>query len=137
MLTAQGNTLYFNFGGNTIRPNVVSGCDKAVSGSAQSRLNGWFNTSCFTQPGDFAFGNESRNDSTLRSAGINNWDMALFKNTAITERVSVQFRAEVFNLFNRVQFGPPGTSLGTPQFGVVSSQVNQPRLIQFGLRLSF
>ena len=137
VFTAQGNTLYYNFGGNTIRPNAVPGCHKSISGSAQSRLDGWFNTTCFTQPGDFAFGDESRNDSSLRSAGINNWDAALFKNTAVTERVSVQFRAEVFNLFNRVQFGPPGTSLGTPQFGVVSSQVNQPRLIQFGLRLSF
>jgi hypothetical protein len=137
VLTAQGNTLYYNFGGNTIRPNVVPDCQKSISGSAQSRLDGWFNTSCFTQPGDFAFGNESRNDSTLRAAGIHNWDMALFKNTTVSERVSVQFRAEVFNLFNRVQFGPPGTSLGTPQFGVVSGQVNQPRLLQFGLRLSF
>jgi hypothetical protein len=49
----------------------------------------------------------------------------------------MQFRTEVFNLFNRVQFGYPGTSLGTPQFGVISGQYNNPRLVQLALRLLF
>jgi hypothetical protein len=71
--------------------------------------------------------------------GMNNFDFAVFKNTNFgpAERMTVQFRAEVFNLFNRPQFGPPGSSLGTAQFGVVSSQVNNPRLIQFGMKLMF
>jgi len=49
----------------------------------------------------------------------------------------MQFRAEIFNLFNRVQFGYPGRALGNPNFGVISSQYNNPRLVQFGLRLLF
>jgi hypothetical protein len=70
--------------------------------------------------------------------GTNNFDFAAFKTTKLgTERVGLQFRAEVFNLFNTPQFGPPGQSLGTAQFGVVSSQVNNPRLVQFGIKLSF
>jgi hypothetical protein len=40
----------------------------------------------------------------------------------------VQFRTEFFNLFNTLQFGAPGTTEGTPQFGIVSSQVNNPRV---------
>jgi hypothetical protein len=125
-----------SFGGNS-RPNVVAGCDTSVSGSAQSRLNKWFNTGCFTSPAAFTFGDESRLDPTLRTAGINNWDFALFKTTAITERVGVQFRAEIFNLFNRVQFGAPNLLVGNTAFGVVSSQANTPRLIQFALRLMY
>jgi hypothetical protein len=113
------------------------GCDKSISGSAQSRLNEWFNTSCFSQPPAFTFGSESRLDPNLRSAGINNWDFALFKTTQITERVGVQFRTEFFNLFNRVQFGQPGSAAGNPSFGVVGSQTNNPRLIQFALRAMF
>jgi hypothetical protein len=59
------------------------------------------------------------------------------KTTTITERVNLQFRAEFFNLFNRVQFGAPGGSLGTAQFGVVTSTRNLPRQVQFGLRVAF
>jgi hypothetical protein len=66
--------------------------------------------------------------------------VALVKETPITERVGLQFRAEAFNLFNRVQFGPPGqvfTTNPNSTFGVISSQLNNPRLIQFSLRLNF
>jgi len=51
--------------------------------------------------------------------------------------MNLQFRAEFYNLLNRVQFDLPGTSLGTPQFGVVTNQINDPRLLQFALKLSF
>jgi hypothetical protein len=49
----------------------------------------------------------------------------------------LQFRTEIFNLFNRVQFNSPGLALGNPQFGVISGQYNDPRLVQFALRLLF
>jgi hypothetical protein len=125
-----------SFGGGS-RPNVVPGCDAEISGSAQSRLNRWFNTSCFTQPAAFTFGTASRVDPKLRSHGINNLDFALFKRTMLTERVGLEFRSEFFNLFNRVQFNFPGQALGNPQFGIVSSQLNNPRLVQLALRLVF
>lgn len=137
VLTAQATTLSSTFGAGTPRPNVVAGCSKSVSGSAQSKLNGWFSTSCFSQPGQFSFGSESRTDPNLRSAGIANWNFAMNKSTAITERINLQFRAEFFNLFNRVQFGAPGGSLGTAQFGIVTATRNLPRQVQFGLRLAF
>ena len=130
-----------SFGGGS-RPNIdTSACPHGapVSGSAESRLNMWFNTSCFMQPPAFTFGNVSRTLPNVRTDGLTNIDFALFKNTAFgpEDRMGLQFRAEVFNLFNTPQFGYPGNSLGTPQFGVVSSQVNNPRLIQFGLKFLF
>jgi hypothetical protein len=136
-LLAQPTSLSTNFGAGTPRPNVIAGCSKIPSGSSQSRLNDWFNPSCFSQPNTFGFGNEARTDPNIRQPGIANYDFTLFKNTHVTERFSLQYRAEFFNLFNRVQFGPPGNTFGTPQFGVVSSQINSQRLIQMGLRLSF
>ena len=69
--------------------------------------------------------------------GIANYDFSLFKDTNLTERFRLQFRTEFFNIFNRVQFGPPGETLGNAQFGVISSQLNTPRLIQFALRLNY
>ena len=122
--------------GGGVRPNST-GQSAAVDGSAQSRLNRWFDTSQFKQPAPFTFGNVARTLPDVRSAGINNWDLAFVKTTAITERIGLQFRAEFFNLFNRVQFGFPGQVLGNATFGVVSSQVNQPRLLQLSLRLQW
>ncbi len=134
-LTTSAN-LTNSFGGGS-RPNVVAGCNKNEPGSAQARINEWFNTGCFQQPAAFTYGSEGRTDPNLRGQGIANYDFSVFKNTAITERVGLQFRTEFFNLFNRVQFGLPNMVLGTPQFGIVGTQVNNPRLIQFALRLQF
>jgi hypothetical protein len=135
-LTATPNTTNSLGGGE--RPNS-NGQSAALSGPAQKRLGQWFTTADFSAPPAYTFGDISRTLNAVRGAGVNNWDVSLFKDTALRgERACVlQFRAEVFNMFNRVQFGPPGTALGTPQFGVVTSQFNQPRLIQLALRLSF
>jgi hypothetical protein len=138
------------FGAGTIRPDVVPGCQKKVSGSAVSRLNHWFNTSCFVAQGTdaganslYSFGNESRVDPTLFAQGLDNWDFGLLKNTHAGDKVNIQFRAEFFNIANRVQFNAPGTTyaVGSASFGTVSngvsSQANNPRFIQFSLRGSF
>jgi Carboxypeptidase regulatory-like domain/TonB dependent receptor len=130
---------------SNIRPSVVAGCNKGAggSGSQAAKLNEWFNTSCFEAPPDYGYGNEARVDSSLRSAGINNWDLALFKTTNFgpEERYGIQFRTEFFNTFNRVQFGFPGTGFnGDPTqngFGIVTNQLNNPRLIQFALKFMF
>jgi hypothetical protein len=118
------------------RPNRT-GTPAEIEGPAQERLNRWFNTAAFSVPGPWRFGNASRTMPDARSHGISNYDLTVFKNTKVTERVGIQFRTEVFNLFNRVQFGYPGTALGNPQFGIISGQANSPRLVQLALRLIF
>ncbi len=135
--TAAPNVTGFNTG---LRPNAVSGCDPKLTGPAQQRLTRWFNTSCFAVPASYTFGNASRTDPVLRGHGVNNFNLALFKRTPITERFKLEFRAEAFNLFNRVQFGRPNqgaTTAANNTFGVVSTQINDPMLIQFGLRLFY
>jgi Carboxypeptidase regulatory-like domain/TonB dependent receptor len=127
-----------SFGGGS-RPNYVPGCSKQMTGSATSRLNEWFNTSCFTQPAAFTFGDEPRLDPSLRGPGVANWDATASKSFPVNRdgTVNVQFRAEAFNLFNRVQFGYPGLTQGTSNFGVVTTQLNLPRVLQFSLRANF
>lgn len=134
--TAENNTS--SFGGGS-RPNVIAPCDLFTSGSAVARINDWFNTSCFSQPAPFTFGDEPRVDPNLRSQGIANFDFSAYKNFPIAREGKdfIQFRAEFFNIFNRVQFAPPGNEYGTSTFGVVSTQFNLPRVVQFALRLSF
>ena len=140
IISAAPNDIATFFGAGTIRPNVVAGCDKSVGGSLVHNViagNPVVNGACFTTPGLFSLGDESRLDPTLRAQRINNWDFSASKITRLTERVSVDFRAEFFNIFNRVQFAPPNTSFGGASFGLISSQANNPRQMQFSLRASF
>ena len=76
----------------------------------------------------------------LRGPGIANYNVSLLKRTPITERFNMEFRTEVYNLFNRVQFGPPNTTVTTAAnatTGVITTQINTPRTIQFALRFLF
>jgi hypothetical protein len=118
------------------------GKDTATSGSASSRLGEWFDTSNFTSTTNFTRGNDSRTEPNLRQDGEHNMDFALFKNTKFgpDERLGLEFRAEFFNVFNHPQFSAPNTSCcssNNGNFGVVTSQYNLPRIIQFGLKLTF
>jgi len=129
-----------SFGNGGARPNQVSGCQKTVSGNAISKLHGWWNPACYTNSDPFTWGNEPRLDSTIIGPGIANWDLSVVKKFAITAdgRVNFQFRAEFYNLFNRVQFGPPnGTFDASSEIGWTQSQNNQPRVAQFALRISY
>jgi hypothetical protein len=121
------------------RPNRVPGCKAELSGSAESRLHEWFNTSCFSQPNAFVFGDEPRVDSSLRQEGIVNFDFAVFKRTTFgpSERMGLEFRTEFFNLFNHPQFGAPDTGLPDATFGSINYTVNNPRLVQFALKFVF
>jgi len=136
-LTASPNVTGFSLG---LRPNVIAGCNKQVTGTAQSRLLNWFNKDCFKVPDAFTLGNESRTDPNLRGPGIANYNFSLAKKTAITERFNLEFRGEIFNLFNRVQFSQPNAGITTaanPTTGYITTQANQPRLVQLALRLAF
>ncbi len=96
----------------------------------------WFNPAAFAVPAPFTYGNSARN--LLFGPGYFDWDNAVFKNTAITERLNLQCRAEFFNILNHPTFNPPNSDISVPsQVGKITSTSNTPRDIQFGLRLSF
>ena len=74
----------------------------------------------------------------LRGFPYWNFDLSLAKRTLVTERVAFLFSADFLNAFNHVVFNDPTLSMQDPaSFGVISSQANNPRAIQFGLRLEF
>jgi hypothetical protein len=118
------------------RPNST-GSSAELSGPAQQRLGRWFDTSRFSQPTPFTYGNVTRTLPDVRGPGLVGLDFSLLKNFAVTENWRLQFRTEAFNLTNTPAFGLPGGTLGASTFGVISSQVNAPRQIQFALRLDF
>ncbi|MBM3738136.1 MAG: TonB-dependent receptor [Acidobacteria bacterium] len=121
------------------RPNVRDNPRLSSSRPTSEKLTRWFDTTMFSQPAPFTFGNAGRVLPNVRSDGTANFDISLFKNFALPpERKGIlQFRAEFFNAFNTPEFGIPGAAFGTPNFGVVGMQVNPPRQIQFGLKLIY
>lgn len=119
-------------GGNQ-RPNWT-GVSAALSNPTPQE---WFNTAQFTLAPQYTFGNVARTLGGLRSDGLKELDFTLNKTFAIHERLKLQFRAECFNLTNTPQFAPPGTALGAAGFGVVSTQNNQPRIVQMALKLLY
>ncbi len=99
------------------------------------RLNRYFDTSVFSQPAPFTFGTVSERLPDIRSDGVRNFDLSVFKQFAPIEKLRIQFRAELLNAFNTPRFGSPTVSVTSSSFGIISSQANSPRQTQFGLKL--
>lgn len=132
-ITASNTSGLFN---PSARANT-NGQSPVLSGDVHDRLNRYFDTSTFSQPAAFTLGNSASYYSNLRAHYANNTDLSLFKQFFPTESIRVQFRAEAFNIFNRVQFSAPDTGVTSTTFGVINSQANSPRDIQFGLKILF
>ena len=124
-------------GAGSGRPNVVGDPSQGVTGPIVSRLRNYFNTSAFAQPADFTYGNVSPYVGKVRSPGMNNANLTLSKDFRILERARLQFRAEMFNVVNHPVFGGPNTSFGNAAFGVVASQVNLNRQMEFVAKVLF
>jgi len=126
--------------GGRQRPNSAGKSAKLSHESVDSMLSRYFDTSVFTQPPPFTFGNLGRTLPDVRGPGVNNFDISMVKGFPVRERLNVQFRGEFFNAWNRTEFANPGTSYGTAQFGVisgVSNSANPARQVQLALKLVF
>jgi hypothetical protein len=99
----------------------------------------YFNTSLFAPEALGTIGSSRRR--FFHGPGLNNWDMALLKDTKLTESKSLQFRFEAFNVFNHAQFSANNSSgfgtVGSSGFGVISSTYGHPRILQAGLKFLF
>ena len=124
---------------NPVRPDVNS----AFTGSIiQGGTNQYFNPLAFIQPAAGPYGNAGRN--ILEGAGLATTDLSLAKRLPLSERLNVQFRAELFNIFNRTNFNNPNPVVygaatpvlsPSPTAGVITSTSTSSRQVQFGLKL--
>jgi Carboxypeptidase regulatory-like domain/TonB-dependent Receptor Plug Domain/TonB dependent receptor len=94
----------------------------------------WFNTSNFSFETLGTFGTSPRR--FFSGPGLNNWDLAIIKDTNITESKSLQLRFETFNTWNHAQFLGPDGSINSGQFGVISG-ARDPRRLQLGAKFIF
>ena len=118
-----------------IRPNQV--CNPVP---AHQTLAEWINPACFAQPAGGELGNANR--TPLSGPDFVNTDFSVMKHFTVREGMRLDFRSEFFNLFNHPQFGAPGGNLSgadfnTPTFAAINYTVNNPRVVQFALKLAF
>jgi hypothetical protein len=126
----------FNQGGNSNnynRPNQVAGCNPYAADHSKYQ---WINAACFTAPTPGELGNAAR--VPVVGPDFVNSDFSLIKQFRLPRPgMGLNFRAEFFNLFNHPEYGSPVADINAAGFGSVSSTVNNPRLIQLALKLSF
>ena len=132
--------------------SVTSGRDNSQTGTNQDRadlvgdpflptdrphgelVSRYFNTTAFAQNPAGTFGTAGKN--ILAGPGQATVDLGVNKSFVLTEAWRLQFRAEMFNLLNRVNLGNPNTNASSVQFGQITS-AGTPRVIQLALRLQF
>jgi hypothetical protein len=124
------------------RPDLLEPLRRA-SGPPEAAAEGvsyFANPDALAQPADFTLGTAPRTITSVRQPGARDVSMSLFKEfpmDSIHEGMRLEFRAESFNTFNHPQFQGPNATLGSGEFGLITSTVNLPRQLQFGLKLYF
>jgi hypothetical protein len=95
-------------------------------------LDEFYDRTAFAGVTQARFGTTGRN--ILRGPGVVNFDLSLFRNFSLTEKLMLQFRAESFNLTNTPHFDNPGTNVNAASFMRITSAVADQRTFRFGLR---
>jgi len=118
------------------RPNIVGDPNTGTcpGGIAVRTPQCWFNTTAFQQAQPGMFGNVGRN--TLNGPAFQQWDFSALKMIPIHENVNLQFRAELFNIFNNVNFVLPNNDINSPNFGQITA-AQSGRVVQLALKLLF
>jgi len=136
-------------GNSLIRPNLVgnpnAGGDQGGKTGCPTQVHtvtNWFNPCAFASAPAGELGNASR--TPVNGPDFVNTDFSVVKRFALPwEGTGLDFRAEIFNLFNHAQFGLPNTGatgyadIQTTNFGSITSTVNNPRLVQFAMKFTF
>jgi len=132
---SQATNYNSSFGYASQRPNAT-GTSPITSGSLEARLNNYINPAAFSTAPEYTFGNVGRTID-MRGPGQVNWDMSIFKDVLIKEKVKAQFRCEALNAMNTPLFYGPSTTFGSSSFGKITTQANFSRQMQLALRFSF
>lgn len=129
LITASGQYLLGQNSGQ--RANYT--CSVTVNPHTTSE---WFDTGCFSQPVGFVFGNDGVGQGNAYGPRYQSWDMSFGKAIHLTENIRLQFQAQFFNVFNRINYQQPDTGVKDSSFGQINNDF-LPRQGQLGMVLSF
>ncbi len=140
VVDSSAGSVYGNLTGFTRAE--CTGANPASSGSIATRINGYFNADAFAPPPTIGDGTGFGNCGVglLRGPSQMNLDLGIQRNFSVTEKSTLQFRTEFFNLTNTPNFALPANDFAggfNPTFGVISATASNPRIIQFALKYSF
>jgi hypothetical protein len=126
--------------GGQERPNYVYGVP--LTPPDGSTPEEWVNPAAFSTPASGTFGNLGHN--AFRAPAISEVELALAKDVSLAERMNVRFRADVFNVLNRAQYGAPNADVSQTNFGTITTTISNyatgrgtPREFQLSAKLSF
>ncbi|MEX2263494.1 MAG: carboxypeptidase-like regulatory domain-containing protein [Bryobacteraceae bacterium] len=129
--TGSGGLFRLGFG----RPSLAPGATiEDLRRSGSDITTAYFNRDALASPGG-GFGNLGRN--ALRGPRQVRFDVALSKETRLSERINLELRFEAFNLLNNVNFALPSGDMADSEFGQITNTVGGPRSLQLGARLRF
>lgn len=130
-LTAPGDIANIgNYWNNYERPNVNGDWH-----AANQSPSAWFNTSAFSVPAQYTFGNTGRN--IMRGDTLQSIDLSAFRHWRMGEKTDMQFRVEAFNAFNSVSYALPNTTVTSPNFGRIFGVGLTPRQLQMAIKFLF
>lgn len=132
---------YHAFGAGEQRPNSVGRSPYLPGSPQENNLYAWDRTA-FSQPTPFTIGNVGRSLPDTRTDGLQSWDLSLHKSFNLSERIKLQYRAEMFSFTNTPTFAHPSTAnrnFTSRDFGLITGMhdANRARQIQMALRLTF
>jgi hypothetical protein len=120
------------------RPNRVAGVNGvAGGGNFDPNTQNYFDRAAWVDPGPLKFGNAPRRDGTVRGFSTSNEDLNVSKSFTLRREARLRLEAQVGNLFNRTRFCDPNTNWSSSAFGVISTQCNVARSVQFGVRIDY
>jgi hypothetical protein len=118
-----------NLEGATWMPNLIGDPD------GEKTVDNWFNAAAFQQVSAGTFGDAGRN--ILRGPGYVTFDLTIQRRFALSDRVAASLRWDIFNVFNRANFGNPNSNITGANVGTISALAGDPRTMQVAVRLQF
>jgi hypothetical protein len=131
----SGRPFTVNQSNNNVGQSMYGLPNQTGDPSGPKTVEQWFNTSAFTAVPSGVFGNEVRNQ--LRGPGFQSFDLSIQRMIRFGSRYSATVRWDIFNLFNKTNFGLPNRNLSGGDFGTISSLSGDPRIMQLAFRFTF
>ena len=133
-LTANNTLPLFT---SALRPNALSENRRVEVDNFDPARDLWINRAAFSAPAALTFGSSARAFTNLRNPNFLNENFGLIKRIKLMDKLQLQFRAELFNAFNRTVFAAPQANVSNAQFGRIAGQANTPRQGQVAIRVEF